>query len=565
MITVLQWNCHSLKPKLDLFKFLSHNSDCDVFALCETWLSSEDELNFHDFNIIRQDRDDHYGGVLLGIKKCYSFYRIPIPTHPGVEIVACQINVKGKDLCVASVYIPPGISINRRHLWNAVSMLSHPVLILGDMNSHGTGWGEPYDDYRAAIFYDLCDDFNLNVLNTGEVTRIASDGKESRLDLSLGSSALSFDCLWKVIEDPHGSDHLPIITSIKLNCERSEQPIPVPFDLTRNIDWQKYAAAVSFGIESFDPLPPLDEYRFLSELIYKSALESQRQRVPSATFKRKPATPGWDNDCTQLYLKKSDAFKAFRRHGTSELYQEYAKLERKLKNLLKAKKRSYWRHFIEGLSRETSMTVLWRVARNMRNRSSTNESDEYSNRWIFNFAKKVCPDSVPAEPPFWETPLRDGSLDRPFSMLEFSIALLSSNNSAPGRDMIKFNLLKNLPDIAKRRLLDLFNSFMENNIVPLEWRQVKVIAIQKPGKPASDHNSYRPIAMLSCLRKLLEKMILSRLDHWVESNNLLSNTQFGFRKGKGTNDCLALLSSDIQLAFAEKEQLASVFLDIKVT
>lgn len=104
---------------------------------------------------------------------------------------------------------------------------------------------------------------------------------------------------------------------------------------------------------------------------------------------------------------------------------------------------------------------------------------------------------------------------------------------------------------------------MEHNIVPPEWRQVKVIAIQKPGKPASDHNSYRPIAMLSCLRKLLEKMILSRLDHWVESNNMLSSTQFGFRKGKGTNDCLALLSSDIQLAFADKEQLASVFLDIK--
>ncbi|XP_055608580.1 uncharacterized protein LOC129755905 isoform X1 [Uranotaenia lowii] len=69
--------------------------------------------------------------------------------------------------------------------------------------------------------------------------------------------------------------------------------------------------------------------------------------------------------------------------------------------------------------------------------------------------------------------------------------------------------------------------------------------------------------MLSCLRKLLEKMILFRLDKWVESNNLLSSTQFGFRRGKGTNDCLALLSSDIQLAFAQKEQMGAVFLDIK--
>lgn len=101
MITVLQWNCRSLIPKLDSFKYLIHNSDCDIFALCETWLSSEDELNFHDFNIIRLDRDDSYGGVLLGIKKCYPFYKISLPIISGIEIVACQINVKNKDLCIA--------------------------------------------------------------------------------------------------------------------------------------------------------------------------------------------------------------------------------------------------------------------------------------------------------------------------------------------------------------------------------------------------------------------------------------------------------------------------------
>ena len=90
-----------------------------------------------------------------------------------------------------------------------------------------------------------------------------------------------------------------------------------------------------------------------------------------------------------------------------------------------------------------------------------------------------------------------------------------------------------------------------------------MIAIQKPGKPASNHNSYRPIAMLSCIRKLLEKIILHRLDTWVETNGLLSDTQFGFRRGKGTNDCLALLSTEVQLAYARKQQMASVFLDIK--
>ena len=60
-------------------------------------------------------------------------------------------------------------------------------------------------------------------------------------------------------------------------------------------------------------------------------------------------------------------------------------------------------------------------------------------------------------------------------------------------------------------------------------------------------------------------MILVRLEHWMESNNLLSNTQFGFRRGKGTNDCLALLSTEMDIAFGKKQQMASVFLDNKGT
>lgn len=157
----------------------------------------------------------------------------------------------------------------------------------------------------------------------------------------------------------------------------------------------------------------------------------------------------------------------------------------------------------------------------MRRDSIPNESVEKSDKWILDFAKKVCPDSVPTQPNY--SVVEGSESNPPFSMMEFSIALLSCNNTAPGPDKIKFSLLKNLPDVAKRRLLTLFNIFMEQNIIPQEWRQVRVVAIQKPGKPASDHNSYRPISMLSCLRKLLEKMILDRLQSWMESEHLLSD------------------------------------------
>ena len=355
---------------------------------------------------------------------------------------------------------------------------------------------------------------------------------------------------------------MPIHVTITTGHSAPEA-VSIPYDLTRNIDWKKYAKEIDEVISTVDVLPPEEEYRFLVELILKCAQSAQRKRFTGTTVQQRRPTFWWDKECTAATEEKSKTFVEFRRSGVVAVFTLYLALDRKCKNLYRAKKRAYWRNFVDGLTRETSMSTLWKTAKRMRNRYSENESEHCSDRWIYDFAKKVCPDSVPSSRLFNDTPGHGHGFDYPFSMVEFSIALLSCNNSAPGLDSIKFNLLKNLPDSAKKRLLDLFNECVEQNIVPQEWRQVKVIAIRKPGKPASDHNSYRPISMLSCIRKLLEKMILCRLDHWVESNNLLSNTQFGFRRGKGTNDCLALLASELQLTFEQKLEMPSVFLDIK--
>lgn len=86
------------------------------------------------------------------------------------------------------------------------------------------------------------------------------------------------------------------------------------------------------------------------------------------------------------------------------------------------------------------MKTLWTVGRRMRNASSVNEDRESSSRWILDFAKKVCPDSVPVKQVLRDAFADRDNMNRPFSMIEFSLALLLCNNSAPGMDRIRFNL-----------------------------------------------------------------------------------------------------------------------------
>uniref|UniRef100_A0AAG5DGL5 Reverse transcriptase domain-containing protein n=1 Tax=Anopheles atroparvus TaxID=41427 RepID=A0AAG5DGL5_ANOAO len=387
--------------------------------------------------------------------------------------------------------------------------------------------------------------------------------RPSALDLSLCSASMMQSIKWKVIPDPLDSDHLPILISIP---EGKGTPAKTTFngDLTMKIDWQKYTELVAAWLSlEMEVVSPSEEYYKFSRSITECALRAQKGRTHQVRSFKRPPIPWWDSDCQAATIAKRRAFAEFCNAGSRALYEKYKALERKCKNLCKAKKRGHWRTYVNSLDPATSLSSLWKKAKSMRAYYPANESESHTADWLKPFARKICPDFAP-ERNFEQTVAGGNhSLDKSFTMVEFSLALMSSKNSAPGRDNIKIKLIQNLPDLAKKRLLHVLNNLFSLNIIPPPWREVRVVASLKNGKPPSDHTSYRPIAMLSCLRKLLERMLLFRLEGWLEENNHLSNTQYGFRKSRSTNDCLALLTTEIELAHLRKQNLTAVFLDIQ--
>jgi hypothetical protein len=57
-------------------------------------------------------------------------------------------------------------------------------------------------------------------------------------------------------------------------------------------------------------------------------------------------------------------------------------------------------------------------------------------------------------------------------------------------------------------------------------------------------------------------MLLLRLELWAKKSGILSGTQFGIRKGKGTTDFLAVLTTEVKTPFQQKNQVLAAFLDI---
>ena len=126
--------------------------------------------------------------------------------------------------------------------------------------------------------------------------------------------------------------------------------------------------------------------------------------------------------------------------------------------------------------------------------------------------------------------------------MELTSALLKLKKGAPGLDQIHPLILKNIADSAKRRLLDLFNRSWLKSRVPSDWRKAVIIPIIKKNKPANKIKSYRPVALLSVVSKVLETMIASRIKTWAESTGMIPEKQSGLQPRRSTLDTLASIS-----------------------
>ena len=106
--------------------------------------------------------------------------------------------------------------------------------------------------------------------------------------------------------------------------------------------------------------------------------------------------------------------------------------------------------------------------------------------------------------------------NNPFSMGELTNTISKSHDAAVGPDSIHYQMLKNLPDSAKDTLLGALNYIWTTGIFLCDWHLTTVIPIAKSGKNSTDPTNYHPIALTSCLCKVMERMINTRLIWYLE-------------------------------------------------
>ena len=122
------------------------------------------------------------------------------------------------------------------------------------------------------------------------------------------------------------------------------------------------------------------------------------------------------------------------------------------------------------------------------------------------------------------TPLKEFTLPEVRSVIK---QLFSKK--APGRDVISEKIVQELPDIGIRALTQIFNSVLKTKYFPGQRKVSQIITILKPGKPAEEVTSYRPISLLPILSKLFEKFFLTRTKPTLQETRFIPDHHFGFR------------------------------------
>lgn len=104
----------------------------------------------------------------------------------------------------------------------------------------------------------------------------------------------------------------------------------------------------------------------------------------------------------------------------------------------------------------------------------------------------------------------------------------------PGPDRIPNYVLKSCSEIITHYLLVNFYRSLEDDSIPEDWKFWNVVPVHKYGSKDSVEN-YRPISLTSQCSKLMEHMISTNLNNHIESNNIYTGFQHGFRAGYSCN------------------------------
>lgn len=145
-----------------------------------------------------------------------------------------------------------------------------------------------------------------------------------------------------------------------------------------------------------------------------------------------------------------------------------------------------------------------------------------------------------------------------------AVAIISTGNTSPGSDNITVRLLQAAWPVIGGVVRQLFEGCVTVGHHPRASKEAEVVMIMKPGKrDLTSPRAWRPISLLSCLGKGLERLIARRLAWTCVCHGVLSTQQAGALPKRSAVDLGSSLIHDIEVAMSQQKAATLVTIDIQ--
>lgn len=531
----------------------------DVFLVQETFLKpSMRDPKISNYNLVRNDRTtSRLGGTLIYYKRSLHCVPIDPPALTYIEASICRLGMTGHaPITLVSAYLSPTHPrILTRSDLEALMGLGGSVILAGDLNAKNTSWNCLSTTSRGTLLESLSDPLGFDIIAPLNPTHYPRnpDHRPDILDIVLLKNITLRLCSLEVLHELD-SDHRPVIVSFapRNGTSSSQNSQPQTKKVT---DWSRLEKALnSISSPQLDDIP--DDFSSLDDANRAlCSLTNHVQTVVNESSREVPVgiDPRWKlpDDVRKLLTEKNAAVRAYDSYPSRENKSNMNSLQRRVKQAMYDLTNSGWDTLLEGL--EPSHQAFWRLSSSMKagtvapmpplnrpNQPPAFDDEEKAECLADSLEAQCTPSTLPVDPdhlrevdseverraalPPTDPPLTPVTLDE----LQLAVRSLKPKK-APGLDGISNRVIKLFSAPLLALLATIFNAALANCVFPQQWKDAVVIGIRKPGKPATEPSSYRPISLLNSLGKLYERIVFARLLDYVNTNHIIPDEQFGFR------------------------------------
>lgn len=287
-------------------------------------------------------------------------------------------------------------------------------------------------------------------------------------------------------------------------------------------------------------------------------------------FKKKPVVIGWNKYVRAAHLEARDKFKSWVWYGKPKAGRVYDDMQSS-RNVFK--QRLKW---CQNHSEQIKMDILashhgnqdfrsfWKSTKRLNGKpglpaSINGISDHNSIASIFksHFTVSSPLVAMPSNGDEWP---RGQEIIARFNAKDVHAVIKSmARGKSPGHDGLSIEHLKYAGSHLPRVLALLFNLCISHSHLPDALMKTVVVPIVKnKNGDISDRNNYRPISLATVIAKVLDSLLSTQLDKYLN----LHHNQFGFRPGLSTETAILCLKQTVRYYTDRNTAVYACFLDL---